>query len=89
MFIVIIVSRVNAKIVINSRTAKVDGTGNWKLETVINIPYDAAFGKYSITVSDGRNQSLQKIYKKNKKSVLQQCTLLDKMLHQWRQNLIS
>ena len=47
------------QIVINSRTAKVDGTGNWKLETVINIPYDAAFGKYSITVSDGRNQSLQ------------------------------
>ena len=47
------------QIIINSRTAKVDGTGNWKLETTINIPYDAAFGKYSITVSDGRNQSLQ------------------------------
>ena len=47
------------QIVINSRTAKVDGTGNWKLETAINIPYDAVFGKYSITVSDGRNQSLQ------------------------------
>jgi len=47
------------QIVINSRTAKVDGTGNWKLETLINIPYDAVFGKYSITVSDGRNQSLQ------------------------------
>ena len=47
------------QIVINSRTAKVDGTGNWKLETAISIPYDAIFGKYSITVSDGRNQSLQ------------------------------
>ena len=47
------------QIVINSRTAKVDGTGNWKLESTINIPYDAIFGKYSITVSDGRNQSLQ------------------------------
>jgi len=47
------------QIVINSRTAKVDGTGNWKLESTINIPYDAIFGKYSITVSDGRNQNLQ------------------------------
>ena len=47
------------QIVINSRTAKVDGTGNWKLESTINIPYDAIFGKYSITVSDGRNQSLK------------------------------
>ena len=47
------------QMVINSRTAKVDGTGNWKLESTINIPYDAAFGKYSITVSDGRNQNLQ------------------------------
>ena len=47
------------QIIINSRTAKVDGTGNWKLEGSINIPYDAQFGKYSITVSDGRNQSLK------------------------------
>ena len=47
------------QVTINSRTAKVDGTGNWKLETSINIPYDALFGKYSITVSDGRNQSLK------------------------------
>jgi len=47
------------EITINSRTAKVDGTGNWKLEAPINIPYDAQFGKYSIIVSDGRNQSLK------------------------------
>ena len=47
------------QVTINSRTAKVDGTGNWKLDTSINIPYDALFGKYSITVSDGRNQSLK------------------------------
>jgi len=47
------------QIIINSRTAKVDGTGNWKLDTSINIPYDAQFGKYSIVVSDGRNQSLK------------------------------
>ena len=45
--------------IINSRTAKVDGTGNWKLENGINIPFDALLGKYSITVSDGRHQQLK------------------------------
>jgi len=45
--------------IINSRTAKVDGTGNWKLENGINIPFDALLGKYSIIVSDGRNQQLK------------------------------
>ena len=45
--------------IINSRTAKVDGTGNWKLENAINIPFDASLGKYSITVSDGRHQHLK------------------------------
>ena len=47
------------KNIINSRTAKVDGTGNWKLENGINIPFDALLGKYSITVSDGRHQQLK------------------------------
>jgi hypothetical protein len=47
------------KIIINSRTAKVDGTGNWKLSESINIPFDALFGKYSITISDGRNHILK------------------------------
>ena len=47
------------QVIINSRTAKVDGTGNWELESSVNIPYDAQFGKYSVTVSDGRNQSLK------------------------------
>jgi hypothetical protein len=37
----------------------VDGTGNWKLENTINIPFDAPLGKYSIIVSDGRHQSLK------------------------------
>ena len=45
--------------IINSRTAKVDGTGNWKLENAINIPFDALLGKYSIIVSDGRHQQLK------------------------------
>jgi len=44
------------QVVINSRTAKVDGTGNWKLSEPVNIPFDAFFGKYSITISDGKNQ---------------------------------
>jgi len=42
-----------------TRTAKVDSVGNWKLESPINIPFDAKFGKYSITTSDGRNQNLK------------------------------
>jgi hypothetical protein len=45
--------------IINSRTAKVDGTGNWKLKNAINISFDAPLGKYSITVSDGRHQHLK------------------------------
>ena len=34
-------------------------TGNWKLETPISIPFDAQFGKYTVTASDGRNQNLK------------------------------
>ncbi|RCL29819.1 MAG: biofilm-associated protein [Nitrosopumilus sp.] len=44
---------------INSRTEKIDSVGNWKLESPINIPFDAPFGKYTITTSDGRNQNLK------------------------------
>ena len=44
---------------INSRTEKVDGTGNWKLSEPISIPFDTPFGKYSVTTSDGRNQNLK------------------------------
>ncbi len=45
--------------IINSRTEKVDGTGNWKLDKTINIPFDAPFGKYTIITSDGKNQNLK------------------------------
>ena len=55
---------------INSRTVKVDGTGNWKLESPINIPFDAKFGKYSITTSDGRNQNLKYWYIETDKTIL-------------------
>ena len=43
----------------NIRTAKVDSIGNWKLEQTITIPFDANFGKYSVTVSDGKNQIMK------------------------------
>jgi len=55
---------------INSRTEEVDSAGNWKLETPINIPFDAPFGKYTITTSDGRNQNLKYWTIETNKSIL-------------------
>jgi len=55
---------------VNSRTEKVDGTGNWKLASPINIPYDAPFGKYTITTSDGRNQNLKYLTIETDKTIL-------------------
>ncbi len=45
--------------IINTRTAEVDSIGNWKLDNPIDIPFNAKFGKYTITVSDGKSQSLK------------------------------
>ena len=45
--------------IINTRTAEVDSVGNWKLDKAIDIPFNAEFGKYTTTVSDGKNQSLK------------------------------
>jgi hypothetical protein len=42
---------------INSRIAEVDSKGNWKLEPII-VPLDRPFGKYSGTVTDGRESKL-------------------------------
>jgi len=47
------------KIKTNTRTAEIDDVGNWSIIEPINIPFDAIFGKYSITVSDGRNHILK------------------------------
>jgi hypothetical protein len=47
------------KIITNTRTAEVDNTGNWELIDPINVAFDAIFGKYSVTVSDGKNQILK------------------------------
>jgi len=44
--------------VINSRTAEVDSKGNWKLDEPIIIPLDMPFGKYSATITDGRENKL-------------------------------
>ena len=55
---------------LNSRTTKVDNTGNWKIESPVNIPFDMKFGKYTITVSDGKNQILKYIQIETDKIVL-------------------
>ena len=47
------------KIVTNTRVEKVDNRGNWKLSSPISLPYDAPVGKYSIVISDGRNQMMK------------------------------
>ena len=45
--------------IINSRTAEIDTKGNWKLAEPIIIALDIPFGKYSATITDGR-ESIQK-----------------------------
>ena len=45
--------------VINTRTAEVDKVGKWKLSEPIIIPLDTPFGKYSATISDGRQNILK------------------------------
>jgi len=45
--------------IINSRTAEIDTKGNWKLSEPIIIALDIPFGKYSATITDGR-ESIQK-----------------------------
>jgi len=55
---------------INSRVAEVEGTGNWKLDKPIDIPFDAPFGKYTITVSDGKSQNLKYWQLESNKTIL-------------------
>ena len=47
------------EVITNTRTAEVNSAGNWELTDVINIAFDAPFGKYSVTISDGKNQALK------------------------------
>jgi hypothetical protein len=58
------------KITISSRITLIDKMGNWKLLEPINIPLNAVFGEYSITVSDGRNQILKKINVETNKVII-------------------
>jgi len=44
--------------IVNSRTAKIDNKGSWKLDETVIVAFDTPFGKYSATVSDGKNNVL-------------------------------
>jgi len=45
--------------IINSRTAEIDSKGNWKLDEPIIVALDIPFGKYSATITDGRQSILK------------------------------
>ena len=45
--------------IINSRTAEIDPKGNWKLAEPIIVALDTPFGKYSATITDGRQTILK------------------------------
>jgi len=45
--------------IINSRTAEIDAKGNWKLDEPIIVALDIPFGKYSATITDGRQSILK------------------------------
>ena len=42
--------------IVNTRTAEVDRVGNWELPEKIIVPLDTPFGKYTATISDGRDE---------------------------------
>ena len=56
--------------IINSRTAEVDTKGNWALEEPVQIALDATFGKYSATITDGRETMLKQWTVESDKSIL-------------------
>jgi len=45
--------------VTNTRTAEVDAKGTWKLSEPIIVPLDTPFGKYSVEITDGRENILK------------------------------
>ncbi len=54
---VIIAEVVNSDgVIINSRTAEIDSKGDWKLDESIIVALDTPFGKYSTTITDGREE---------------------------------
>ena len=56
--------------IINSRTAEVDTKGNWELEEPVLIALDAPFGKYSATITDGRESILKQWSVESDKSII-------------------
>jgi hypothetical protein len=44
--------------VINSRTAEIDSKGNWELDEPIIVALDIPFGKYSASLTDGRESKI-------------------------------
>ena len=44
---------------VNTRVAQVNDTGTWKLSNPIDIPLDAIFGEYTMTISDGRTEIIK------------------------------
>ena len=56
--------------IINSRTAEVDTKGNWELEEPVLIALDAPFGKYSATITDGRDSILKQWSVESDKSII-------------------
>jgi len=42
-----------------TRTGEIDSKGNWELDEPVLIPADIPFGKYSATISDGRQNILK------------------------------
>ena len=55
---------------INTRVADVENTGTWKLSEPIDIPLDALFGEYTVSISDGRNEIIKKWNVKTNKIIL-------------------
>jgi len=53
-----------------TRTAEVDSKGNWKLEEPIIIPLDMPFGKYSATITDGRQNILKQWTVESDKTII-------------------
>ena len=45
--------------IVNTRTTEVTSKGYWELSEPIGIPFDSEFGRYSVVVSDGKNQILK------------------------------
>ena len=56
--------------IINSRTAEVDSKGNWELEEPVLIALDAPFGKYSATITDGRESILKQWSVESDKTII-------------------